>query len=701
MKGLPEAKDWLRDRLPPATRLFLKRLISRTRNRNRGANNWTTEQPLLNVEGWSAQDFLARMRSAGPPPAPRIRDTPARTSIIIPVFNKIEFTFHCLQSLLAEIELKETEVIVVDDGSTDETREVLSYFRDSVRVVESRDNRGFVGACNQGAAAAGGDFLVFLNNDTIVLPGWLQHLLDTIEKDETVGAVGSLFLYPDGSIQEAGGIVWSSGEAYHYGWGRPLAEPQYLFAREVDFCSGASLLIRSELFRELGGFDERYAPAYYEDVDLCFGVRSLGRKVMYQPASRIIHYEGATTGRDVNTSVKRYQLVNQAKFHEKWLTVLERDHFSNHTKQIAQAANRKAGPEVIVFDDRVPTPDRDAGSARMLSILKILARHSRVVFVYLTDQFLQDYEELLWREGIETAPIVDYPRLLQERNFQAAIISRPHVAAAVLQGVRRRSKKTKIIFDMVDAHYLRLGLEYQLTGNKEIGREAERYHKLELALSKASDLVWCASVEEKKAVSVEAPGTAIEVIPTIHSLHPTGKSFDERANLLFIGNFSHSPNRDALKFFVQQIFPLVRQSLPDVKFAAIGSNAPLEFQAYASAAVTFHGYVPDVDPLFNEARVFVAPLRFGAGVKGKIGEALAYGVPVVTTPIGAEGMGFENGQQALIATTPEAFAAAVVQVYRERELWQRLSVNGRAHIAAHFSPEVMEQTILAAIAPRA
>ena len=283
--------------------------------------------------------------------------------------------------------------------------------------------------------------------------------------------MGSMFLYPDGRIQEAGGIIWKTGEAYHYGWGESPSDRKYNFTREVDYCSAASLLVRKGLFDKLGGFDRRYAPAYYEDVDLCFGIRSLGHKVIFQPRSRVIHYEGVTAERDTAANTKTYQVINRKKFAEKWSETLNQQ-FENDPALAPEAANRKRGPQIIVFDDRVPTPDRDAGSARIVNILKSLARIGKPVFVPMKP--LPESEQFLWREGIETANIVDYVRLIKNRNFRVAILSRPEVATGLLRSIRRADRKIKIIFDMVDAHFVRLGREHEITGNQKLAAEARR-----------------------------------------------------------------------------------------------------------------------------------------------------------------------------------------------------------------------------------
>jgi GT2 family glycosyltransferase len=646
------------------------------------------------AQPWGASDFLFLARTArGEGAAAPEPDRPVTSSVIIPVFNKAEFTFQCLRSLVREVDFGDTEVIVVDNASTDETAELLSHFAGFVRVIRNAENRGFVDACNQGAAASRGRYLVFLNNDTVVLPGWLTALVETAERDETAGAVGSMFLYPDGRIQEAGAIVWSNGEAFHYGWGRSPEDRRFTFAREVDYCSGASLLIRRELFERLGGFDRRYAPAYYEDTDLCMGVRSLGYRVVYQPHSRLYHFEGGTAGTDTHTGFRRYLLINRDKFYDKWRTVLAREHHPQDEARAERAANRRWDTQVAVFNDRIPTPDRDAGSARMLHILRALSEWCHPVLITTSKQVWPAYEKLLWKEGVETASALDFRRLVRTRDFRAAVVSFPYVAEALLKSVRRADPRVKIVFDTVDVHFVRLAREAELTGDAAVAREAERYRKLETRLARESDMVWFASPTDAEALERLAPGTRSAVVPTVHPAHAAGLPFEGREHLLFVGNFTHRPNTDGVRFFVEEVLPLVRESLPGVELLVVGADAPKEFAARESEGVRVLGYVPDVDPLFARARVFVAPLRFGAGAKGKIGEALAYALPVVTTAVGAEGMNMRDGEEVLIADSAAEFARAVVRLYTDAELWRRVASNGQAHAERHFSPRVVGKIV--------
>lgn len=362
--------------------------------------------------------------------------------------------------------------------------------------------------------------------------------------------------------------------------------------------------------------------------------------------------------------------------------------------QLADASSRKqAWPRILVFDERVPSPDRDAGSLRMFLILKTLTKWCQVIFVPFNRPQSADYETALWKEGIETADAVDYRSLLKDKKVVAAIISRPSMAGVFIHRIRRVNPRVKIIFDTVDLHFVRFQREYETNRDPQALANAERYRKLERDFAQASDLVWCASAEDKEVMMREVPERRSAVVPTIHELRDPGKAFAARKDLLFIGNLAHRPNEDAVLFFLHEIFPQISQLLPNVCLDIIGDNPSPAIAAYASGDVRVRGYVPDVEPYLQERRVFVAPLRFGAGIKGKVGEAMAHGVPVVTTSIGAEGFGLTHGVDVMIADDPASFATAVAQLYSEQELWETIARNARLRIQEHFTPEVIAEAI--------
>jgi O-antigen biosynthesis protein len=654
--------------------------------------NMSSESSLTLADFLFLTDLIEHQRRSG------LDSRRIRKSIIICVHNHASYTFRCLRSLLSEIDPADTEIIVVNNASSDETDRLLSKLAGLIVVVKNADNVGFVKACNQGSAVASGEYLIFLNNDTVVHRGWLRHLVETIESDDLTGAVGSMLISPDGSLQEAGAIVWNDGTAANYGRGSEAEDQRFAFAREVDYCSAAALLVRKALFSQLGGFDERYAPAYYEDTDLCFGIRSLGFKVVYQPLARVIHWEGTTAGTDIEQGIKRFQAINQIKFSEKWQDVLLNDHYNYQSVSMARAADRRSGPRIIVFDNSVPTPDQDSGSQRMFLILRSLASIGRPVFVPVNQAPLSAYKSLLEKHGVEVVLSLDYKQRISADDCEVAILSRASVADEVLPQIRRLNKDIKIVFDTVDVHSLRLERESEITGDLQLAKEATFRRKQELRVALESDQVWCVSDSDKEILNTKVPAAKVRVIPNIHNLHERGRAFQEREGLLFIGSFLHRPNCDALAYYVNQIHPLVSEVLPQAILYVVGSHMTEDIFAFDSPSVKVLGYLRDVDELFRTTRVFVAPLRFGSGMKGKIGQAFSYGLPVVTTQIGAEGFGISHGAEVLIADDPGAFAEAVTRLYNDCKLWQRLSDNGHAYVKQNLSPSVVREQIVTALA---
>jgi len=283
---------------------------------------------LQHIAIWASQPLPEFVTHIGretlrlPQHAPR-----PKVSIVIPVYNKALYTYNCLLSVLREDAHIQREVIVIDNASSDETPDLLARLQGAVQVVHNQENNGFVGACRQGAALALGEFILFLNNDTQVRPGWLANMLKVMERNPLVGLTGSKLIYPDGMLQEAGGIIFSDASGCNYGRREDPTLPYFNFSRAVDYCSGASLMIRKSLWEQLGGFDLRYAPAYYEDTDLCFAARAAGYLVWYCHDSEVIHHEGITAGTDLNCGFKAYQNINREKFIAKWRNVLETQHY--------------------------------------------------------------------------------------------------------------------------------------------------------------------------------------------------------------------------------------------------------------------------------------------------------------------------------------------------------------------------------------
>ena len=610
-----------------------------------------------------------------------------KASVVIPVYGQFARTLECLRALAAHPCAVPAEVIVVDDGSPDETAERMPLI-EGVRYHKRAENGGFIAACNDGASLARGESVVFLNNDTIPQPGWLDALLRTFEDHADVGLAGSQLRYPDGRLQEAGGVVFSDGSAWNYGRHASPEDCRYAYVRDCDYVSGAAIAVPRALFEQIGGFSTLYAPAYYEDTDLAFAVRARGKRVLYQPESVVVHDEGGTAGTDVQAGPKAYQVRNQAKFAERW-----RDALASHLPPgtVPTPANLHKR-QVLIVDALTPRPDHDSGSLRLVNLMRLLQEEgAHVVFLPANRAHDGEATRALQRMGVEAwyAPwAARAPAWFREHGarFDAIVLCRHYVASEMLPLARRHAPQARIVFDTIDLHYLRERRGAELAGDRALARAAERTRALELDVIARSDATLVVSEVEHALLATDAPTARVEVVSNLHRIAGKGRSFAERRDLVFVGGFRHPPNVDAVRWFIDDVLPRVRDRLPTIRFHCIGSHATDEILALADRpGVTMHGHVPDITPYMDGARIALAPLRYGAGVKGKVNLSMAHGQPVVATACAVEGMHLRDGQDVLVADDAAAFADAIVRLHEDEALWTRLRDAGLRNVERHFS----------------
>lgn len=619
-------------------------------------------------------------------------------SIVIPVYNQINYTYACLLSILENTKDVSYEVILADDVSTDATKDLGNYTENLV-ISRNQTNQGFLRNCNQAASKARGRYLMFLNNDTKVTPGWLSSLVELIESDPSIGMAGSKLVYPDGRLQEAGGIIWSDGSGWNYGRLDDPDKAEYNYVKDVDYISGAAILLPVKLWNQIGGFDDRFAPAYCEDSDLAFEVRKAGYRVVYQPLSKVIHFEGISNGTDVNgAGLKRYQVENGKKLKEKWADEFKKQCVNNGNPNPLRARERSMGkPIILVIDHYVPTYDKDAGSKTTFQYLKMFLKKGYVV-KFLGDNFLHEepYSTVLQQMGIEILYGEEYQTKiwdwLKENGDQIAFayLNRPHIASKYIDFIKENTN-IKVIYYGHDLHFLRELREFELTGDLEKKRDSDYWKSVEFSMMYQAAMSYYPSDIEVEAIHKIDPSIPVKAITAYvyeTFLDSIQEDFSKREGLLFVGGFAHPPNADGVLWFAKEIFPLIRQKLPDIRFYVVGSKVTEEIKELETGdnGIIIKGFVSEEElaSLYANCRMVVVPLRYGAGVKGKVVEAIYNGAPIITTSVGAEGI--PEVQQVLeIADQPSVFAEKTVALYQDESRLLKMARNTQEYIRKHFS----------------
>lgn len=612
-----------------------------------------------------------------------------KVSIVIPVHNKFALTYHCIASLILADNNATYEVIVVDDCSTDETTGITDVI-ENIHVIVNKENLGFLRNCNLAAKQAQGEYVVLLNNDTEVTSGWLDEMLDTFSRFDGVGLVGSKLLYPDGRLQEAGGIVWGSGEPWNLGNGANPAHPIYSYTRQVDYVSGASLMTPKALWDELGGLSEEFIPAYYEDTDFAFKVRQAGYKTVYCPFSEVIHFEGMSNGRDLSVGIKKYQAVNTPKFRSKWIDAYR--HNGKTGENLRLNMDRNVHYRVLVIDYATPRPDHDAGSYAAIQEMRLLqALGCKVTFAPNNFAHMGKYTDELQRSGIECmhAPFyVSMQQILEERgqDYDLVYITRYDIAEQYVDMIRQHSR-AKIMFNNADLHFLRELRASLVAGHDDLSGPLTTRDR-ELALMRQVDVILSYNPTEHAVIlSHNLKDKNIFRCPWVLDSAGHKTPFAERKGVSFLGGYRHAPNVEAVEYFVAKVMPLLRKRVPGITFHIFGSSVPDSFKALACDDVIIEGFVESLDDVFEATRVFVAPLQSGAGIKGKVLDCIAYGMPSVLTDVAAEATGLTHGINTMIAESPEEWVDAIEQLYTDEAMWNTHAQSALLLAKGHYSFE--------------
>jgi polysaccharide pyruvyl transferase WcaK-like protein/glycosyltransferase involved in cell wall biosynthesis len=350
-------------------------------------------------------------------------------------------------------------------------------------------------------------------------------------------------------------------------------------------------------------------------------------------------------------------------------------------------------PSALVVDYRVPRPDQDSGSVRMVALMRLLVSLGyRVTFLAQSAELPAAYAASLRQAGITVRGMpqvwgVPHELALRGTQYHLILISRYHVAERYVSEVRRFAPQATLVFDTVDLHYVRMRRRAELEQRASLLADAHLVKSRELAVVRDADMTLVVSEAERETLLHEVPTAIVSVVSNIHEVHECVEGFDDRRDLFFVGEFAHAPNVDAMRWYCAQIWPLIRKQLPDAVTHVIGSHVPESLKRLGGKGIRFAGHVPDLTPHLTGCRLSVAPLRYGAGVKGKINTAQSWGVPVVATSAAVEGMHLRDGHDVLVADDPAGFARAVARLYTNKTLWNALSAGAKANVQQRFSPE--------------
>ncbi len=608
--------------------------------------------------------------------------TPAQplVSVILVLYNKAEVTIACLERLLIQEDVP-FEVILLDNASSDETPELLDRI-EGAHIIRSEVNLHYLKGANLAAKAAKGEYLLFLNNDVLMCRGAIGAAVRVFESGGA-GVAGGRLVHPDGFLQEAGGIIFSDGSAQGRGVRDDPFDPSYASLRSVDYCSGAFLMTPRSLFDDLGGFDPAFSPAYYEDVDYCIRVREKGLDVVYTPGATLIHSESSSFASRNEAELLMHQ-------HQKILTARHPSFLSKRPVPDMEARQFTASflcrrKRLLFIDDLLPQPELGQGLPRTSLIFQhLLYKGFDISFLSFNEQTstpgsapeIPSHVEIL--SGFPEERLKSF---FEQRGGELGIVlvSRPHNMQriqTVLEELPALKSRLRIIYDAEAVFAKRELFKRELRdGTQFLDAELKEIFGLELRVAKNADIVLCVS-EQEASLFRKAGHPRVFVLAHGVLLNPTPSDFTERSGFLMVGPTVRpdSPNTDAVRWFLDQVQPSLISELgsEDACFTLAGKSSMNRLLDKGTSCFRMPGLVPGLYPFYDSHRIFVAPLRFGAGIPLKIIEASAHGIPVVTTPLPASQLGWENEKELLVGADAVEFSKQCVRLYQDKALWESL-----------------------------
>ena len=627
-------------------------------------------------------------------------------SIVLVLWGQAELTLACLQALAGEAR-EGVEIIIVDNASPDATATLLERVQGAT-ILRNQDNKGFLLAANQGAMAATAPFLLFLNNDAVPRPGSLGQARAILDADAGIGAVGGRILLPDGRLQEAGCAVWRNGSCAGYLRGEDAETPEALFRRDVDFCSGVFLLTRTEVFRNLGGFDDAFAPAYYEEVDYCLRLWEHGLRVVYDPWIVVDHYEYGSAGS--SEAASKRMAINQELFWSKHAVALAEREAPNIGGMLRARMRGAFVGRVLYVDDRIPRADLGSGFPRALALLKSMAGHGLFVTVvslaeptttpsrHLQDGLPPEFEIL---PGLTPDMLAD---LLEERQgyYDIFFISRPSNMDRLYSLFEEQDgllRGMTVLYDAEAVWAFRDISRAAVLGQPMTEGQVAKLLQKELELAKPAACILAVS-EMEREVFRRSGYTDVRVLSHAVPSCPAQTPFAERSDILFVGALftPGSPNIDSMIWFMEKVMPLLDLAGLSAKLIVAGRNDALPRSFASRPDVVLLGRVDDLTAWYAKCRIFIAPTRFSAGIPLKVVEATGHGLPVVATSLLARQLGWNDGEELVVGDDPETFARQCQRLYQEPDLWANIQAAALRRIGREYSQDCFHNVMAGLLA---
>jgi GT2 family glycosyltransferase len=632
-------------------------------------------------------------------------DLPANTnptvSIILVLYNQAELTLRCLKSIVETVD-EPAEVIIVDNSSSDDTQYLISRLRNA-RVVSNAENLHFLRASNQGASFAKGKAILLLNNDTRLTQHSVKYGLESLFIAENIGAVGGKLILPDGTLQEAGSVIFNDGSCIGYGRGRLPDDFSCNYRRDVDFCSGAYLIIKRDLFERLGGFNTVYAPAYYEETDLCMRIWAAGFRVVFDPRIVVHHYEFGSSGNF--EAAAQLMRRNHETFVTRHKSSLQRFHPSPRAEDyLLRFSRRRGSARLLLIDDMLPFVNYGAGYPRANRLLVDLVSEGFLLTHYpmVSGETLQDVMkncpiDVEYVLGEHRPTILDF---IEQRAgyYDGIIISRPGPMKIIrdhFYKIPHLYRNTVLIYD-AEAVCSPRDLQQRVVNGEFVSNDDfENALKYELSLSDISDLTLTVNSRDAKYF-IDADRPNVKVLSHSVKINPTSSTFHERSDFLFVGRLCEdgSPNVDGLLWFANQVMPKLDIFIgSDYKLIVAGRANASQLNLLNKDRILFLGLVDDLYDLYNKARVFIASPRYAAGIPLKVCEAAAYGLPTVVSPILEEQLGWRSG--ALLAgANADEFADKCRLLYTNPDLWDEVRRNALDEISIQHNADKFKADLL-------